>query len=397
MLNKIISKIIGFILLIISLVNCGGGGSGSPNTPVPPPVQIKAITTFALNGVSGVIQGNSITVVMPYGTDLTNLVATFNIIGETVTVNGVIQLDGQTANDFTKLVIYTVYAADGSSQDYGVIVSVASRSDKDITEFSLNGVPGVISNESIEVIMPYGTNVTNLVATYLTDGESITVNNVLQTNGVTPNNFTGPVIYTVHAADNSTKNYTVTVKVASNSAKDITVFDVPLPYKSYFGVIQGTNINITVPGGTDITTLRPRFIITGEYVIAKGVVQISGNMIQDFTQPVIYTVYAADGTTKDYTVTVIVESDKKDMLFFTLDGKYQGSIGEPFIFVYVPYTVNLSNLIATFGTNGVKVTVNGIEQVSGITRNSFINPVTYVVYAADGSTREYTVIASSLP
>ena len=41
-----------------------------------------------------------------------------------------------------------------------------------------------------------------------------------------PQNFTQPAEYTVTAADNTTKVYTVTVTVASNSEKDITRFTV---------------------------------------------------------------------------------------------------------------------------------------------------------------------------
>ena len=63
--------------------------------------------------------------------------------------------------------------------------------------------------------MPHGTTVTALIATFTTDGESITVGATPQVSGVTPNDFTSPVTYTVHAADGTTQNYTVTVTVAS--------------------------------------------------------------------------------------------------------------------------------------------------------------------------------------
>lgn len=48
-------------------------------------------------------------------------------------------------------------------------------------------------------------------------------------------------------------------------------------------------------------------------------------------------------------------------------------------------------LTATFSTTGARVTVGGIEQVSGVTVNDFTNPVRYRVSAEDGSVHDYTV------
>jgi hypothetical protein len=48
-------------------------------------------------------------------------------------------------------------------------------------------------------------------------------------------------------------------------------------------------------------------------------------------------------------------------------------------------------LKASFTTTGVNVIVDGVAQVSGVTANNFNNPVTYKVFAEDGSNTEYTV------
>ncbi|MGD0279735.1 MAG: DUF1566 domain-containing protein [Smithella sp.] len=85
---------------------------------------------------------------------------------------------------------------------------------RSITTYSLDGVAGTISGQTITVNMPYGTNVTDLVATFTTTGSSVKVGSTVQVSGVTPNNFTNPVVYTVIAQDGTTEEYTVTVKVA---------------------------------------------------------------------------------------------------------------------------------------------------------------------------------------
>jgi hypothetical protein len=114
-------------------------------------------------------------------------------------------------------VAYTVTAADSTTATYTVTVTVALVDAKALTTYSLAGVTGTIDEtaKTIAVTMPYGTNVTALVATFTTTGASVTVGAAVQTSGTTANDFTSPVAYTVTAADNSTAIYTVTVAVAA--------------------------------------------------------------------------------------------------------------------------------------------------------------------------------------
>ncbi|EMY60439.1 DUF5018 domain-containing protein [Leptospira terpstrae] len=53
--------------------------------------------------------------------------------------------------------------------------------------------------------------------------------------------------------------------------------------------------------------------------------------------------------------------------------------------------VSISSYVANFKTNGVSVSVNGVPQTSGVTSNSYLSPLTYIVTGADGSTNEYTI------
>jgi len=75
---------------------------------------------------------------------------------------------------------------------------------------------GTISGTAIAVTVPYGTDVTKLVATFTTTGASVAVGTTAQVSGTTPNDFTNPVTYTVTAEDGSTQSYTVTVTVTSS-------------------------------------------------------------------------------------------------------------------------------------------------------------------------------------
>ena len=182
----------------------------------------KALTAFSFTSpaVTGTIIDSLKTVALtaPYGTDVTALVATFTSTGASVKVGTTVQTSATTANNFTSPVTYTVVAADGSTQAYVVTVTVAASSAKALTAFSFTtpAVTGTIteSAKTVALTVPYGTDVTALVATFTSTGASVKVGATVQTSATTANNFTSPVTYTVVAADGSTQAYVVTVTVA---------------------------------------------------------------------------------------------------------------------------------------------------------------------------------------
>jgi hypothetical protein len=279
------------------------------------PSSAKALTafSFASPAATGTVDENakSITITVPYGTNVTALVATFTTTGVSVKVGTTVQVSGSTPNNFTNQVAYTVTAADNSTATYIVAVTVAPSSSKAITAFSLLGIAGTINEptKTISVIVPYGTNVTALVATFTTTGASVKVGTTAQVSGSTPNDFTSPVAYTVTAADNSTATYTVTVYIAApSSAKAITAFSFTSPAAT--GVIDESQktISVIVPYGTNVTALIATFATTGVSIIVDSVVQVSGTTQNDFTYPLAYMVTAEDGSTVTYSVTVTVAS-----------------------------------------------------------------------------------------
>jgi formylglycine-generating enzyme required for sulfatase activity len=382
--------------VLIIIVGMGPTGCGSDSNPIPKPKSSeKAITSFSLNEVIGTINETekTIAVAMPFGTDVTAMVATFTTNGASVKVGETIQVSGTTANDFTNQVTYTVTAADATTQDYTVVVTVAKASAKAITTFSLAGFVGAINEaeKTIAVTLPFGSPVTNRIAKFTTTGDSVKVGSIVQVSGTTLNNFTNPVVYTVVAADSSTQDYTVTVTVALSSAKAITSFSL----NGSIGTINETNktIAVTMPFGTYIMDLVETFTTTGVSVKVGSTVQISGTTAHNFTSPVTYTVVAADSSTQDYIVTVTVSpSPAKAITAFSLKG-VAGTINETAktIAVTMPYGTDVTALVATFITTGASVKVGSTVQISGTTAHNFTSSVTYTVTAADSSTQDYTV------
>lgn len=168
-------------------------------------------------------------------------------------------------------------------------LDINSLSAKDITEFSIPGAVGIIDGTDITVAVAFGTDVTALEPTIVTTGESVSPASQ------EAQDFTAPVVYTVTALDSSTKDYTVTVNIALNPSKDINGFAITGASELLIGT---DTISLTVPHGTNVTALKPTVSITGISVSPNSDVET------DFTSPVTYTVTAADGSTKDYTVTV---------------------------------------------------------------------------------------------
>lgn len=87
---------------------------------------------------------------------------------------------------------------------------------------------------------------------------------------------------------------------AQSSAKDILTFTIPGQTASS---ISGSTISVTVPTGTDVTSLVPTFTIS-PLATATPLTGVARN----FTAPQTYTITAQNLTTKTYTVTVTLSS-----------------------------------------------------------------------------------------
>ncbi len=391
----------------VRAINSRGAGAWSKSLAftIVPLSPAKAITGFSFQGLAPPVVGtiteasHTIALTVPHGTNVSALVPTITITGASVSpASGA-------ARDFTDPLIYTVTAADASTQDYVVTVTVAAEWEKAITGFSFQGlappVIGVINEaaHTIALTVPFGTNLNGLVATFATTGASVKVGATPQVSGTTANSFTSPVTYTVTAADASTQDYVVTVTVAPSPAKAITAFSFQGLAPPVIGVINEAahTIALTVPFGTNLNGLVATFATTGASVKVGATPQVSGTTANSFTSPVTYTVTAADASTQDYVVTVTVApSPAKAITAFSFQGLAPPVIGvineaAHTIALTVPFGTNLNGLVATFATTGASVKVGATPQTSGITPRDFSSPVTYTVTAADASTQDYTV------
>jgi hypothetical protein len=280
--KTVINIIFAVVAITTAITGCEQSIGNSPKSSE------KAITAFSINDVPGAITGTDIALTLPAGTGVTSLAPEI-----TVSPKAAVSPASGTARDFSSPVTYTVTAEDGTAAQYTVTVTVSKSGEKAITAFSIYDLPGAIDGTNIVLTLPAGTGVTSLVPEIAVSSKAA----VSPASG-TARDFSSPVTYTVTAEDGSTAQYTVTVTVLKSGEKAITAFsinDVP-------GVITGTAIALTLPYGTDKTSLGPQITVS-----EKAAVSPASGAAQDFSSPVTYTVTAEDGTTSQYTVTVQVK------------------------------------------------------------------------------------------
>lgn len=162
---------------------------------------------------------------------------------------------------------------------------------------------------AISAVMPNGTSLTSLKATYsASEGSIVRVGNVTQQSGFTINTFSNPVSYVVTAEDGITnKTWTVTVDNAKSNQAKLLSFSIANQVSTEFDTAS-RHVLVVMPAGTDITKLKPSFgISTGATIKIGSEIQESGVTLNNYATDVVYTIVAEDGVTSiDWTVSVSI-------------------------------------------------------------------------------------------
>jgi len=193
---------------------------------------------------------------------------------------------------------------------------------------------GVPCNFDVLGYDEYGNRIL-VVPAWTADAAIGTINQdgVLNTNGA---RGTGTVSATLGAKSAS---HSVTVY---SRAKDITAFSV----LGIDGSIDGTNISVTVPAGTLRHSIVSTFTTTGVSVYC-GATQLQSGVTQlDMTNPVIFKVFAEDGSWKEYTVTLV--NNPADPIYWSRCESI-GNLTNAEIGVFGPYVTG-----SFMGASGVK-------------------------------------------
>ena len=180
-------------------------------------------------------------------------------------------------------------------------VGTTKSSAKAITKFSFAAlspaVEGAISGTAITAAAPATADLTKLVPTITVSDKA----SVSPASGVVQD-FSKEVTYTVTAEDGTKQEYKVNVSKAAavkSSAKNIltVAFSGTSPVVNASVDTTAKTATALLPAGTDVTRLTPTITVS-----EKATINPASGVVQNFTNPVTYTVTAEDGSTKTFTV-----------------------------------------------------------------------------------------------
>ena len=160
-------------------------------------------------------------------------------------------------------------------------------------------------------------------------------------------------------------------------------------------------ITVSMPFGANLKSLVATFSFSGKQVTLNNNVQISGVSANDFSVPVEYVITAENNSIRRYTLIVNVSENIISSFAFrriqnpSLPLDIMATIRNDSIIAVFPDESDITNLIATYTTTAKSVTVDGIKQSSGMTRNDFSSPVEYAVEGSDGYKRTYQVVVKT--
>lgn len=225
------------------------------------------------------------------------------------------------------------HIANGSFEDW-----VPPSADPEFVTYKFEGIDPVVVGlidkdaKTVTATVPFATDLTSLVATYtVNEGTMVKIGETSQESGVTANDFTNPVVYSLSTEDGSTGiEWIVTLtKEAPSTAKDIVSFrfgELDPPVNATVSAADHT-VSAEVPSGTAVDALVPTLVISEFATVSPE----SGTAV-DFSSPVTYTVTAQDGSIQDWVVTVTVASAGKVTLFAE-DFEGIGTIPEGWIII----------------------------------------------------------------
>ena len=169
-----------------------------------------------------------------------------------------------------------------------------------ILEFKVDSVYGTVDedNKMVRLDFPAGTDVTHLTPTIIISNYAT----IEPKSGVTQD-FTNPVYYTVTAMSGATAQYMVEA-IVHDADNEKSILSFRFDALDEDGIIDevARRISFVLPAETDVTQLVPTIVVS-----EGATVNPASGVAQDFTNPVTYTVTAQNGTTAEYTVTVILE------------------------------------------------------------------------------------------
>jgi surface protein len=237
---------------------------------------LAAHNTALSEDISGEIDGNDIILTVPAAIEREGLIASFESSAAFVTVGFARQESGVTPNDFNYKVKYRAHG-DDETRDYYVTVNDETSTGVSVLSFGFADadnaalaadVNGSVNGTEIRLSVPFGTDLTALVANFtLSDGARASVSGADQSSGVTANDHSSDISFTVTSGSGSSLNYTV---------KTFTIVDL-----GQLSTMLGASQDVTRVDPSGITDMTDLFSDMTTFNQDIGDWDVSGLIIMD--------------------------------------------------------------------------------------------------------------------
>ncbi len=247
-------------------------------------------------------ENKSITLTMPFNTNVSSLVPNFVIsINAVAEIGDVVQTSGVSVVDFTNPVVYTI--KNGDKQDeWTVTVNVQPEPPATFTSFTIEGqIDQTLinsENRTISLLMPNNTNLTELTPSFsITEGAEAFIGGTLQVSGITVNDFTNPVTYRLVSQSGISENWIVTVGMQGELHTGCKILLFGFSGQTQHTVIKDSTVTVNLSANAPLNSLVPLFVLSKgakAYHLqgqTESLVTSGGNII-DFTSVVTFRVRA---------------------------------------------------------------------------------------------------------
>ncbi len=334
---------------------------------------------------------------------------------------------------FQAIVVANNHSGDGETlenvKSEPITITIFS-SKSSISDFSFKDISSetVIDEnaKTINVTVPYGTNVASLKASFTAASFStVTVGGTSQQSGVTANDFSSPVVYRVTANNGTTSDYTVTVDVTpvetANTINSVSAIaaSTGAGNKSLSVSLDNTNRLIVVYDtlGTptnQFDSVKVGYDLDGEFALLKYNGDIlAQNTVLDLTSMKEVAVYSQDSSNVGGIQTYAVYATDAPKLTLS----FPGLVPDPAANVKpenfglainvlegtdVTAITTVANTDSPPGAVVSSIAANGQPFVSGVTAVDYSEPVEFELTVTDSNlgvdyTVVYTVVVSVVP
>jgi len=263
------------------------------------------------------------------------------------------------------------------------------------------------ATKTFTVLLNDGINITTAKPLFTAGMNSVAkINGVPQVSGVTPNDFTNPVTFTVEGVGFNTglsESYTIKVLTGLNNESNLLSYDFktasnPGLTQEINTVIVGSNVTKTIPFGTDVSNLIADFSVSpGAELFIDEIKQLNSKTgIINYSNSLMLTVVSENKISKtNYMVTINAKNTEANFISYSV----QNQVGSATIDgalktvkVLVNNNANLSTLVPSFQVSDMaKARIGTYQQNSGLTSLNYSAPTGYNVVAQNGSINDWLV------